>query len=103
MFGCNIVINGSKMNTSSKGYKILKYISQESRTKFDCVVNVLGKKGKKHTRQNLRGYYCVYFGAMVQNKLLTLDTKTHLYSITEKGLELISRVQEKQTKTKKAK
>jgi hypothetical protein len=89
----NVRITGERFNKNSKGFRILRFIEkQNGASKYDCLTTVLRKT---KSRQKLRGYYSVYFGLMVKANLLTLDSKTHIYSVTEKGKELILSVKNK--------
>ena len=94
MYWCsNARITGERFTKESKGFRILKFIEkQNGATKYECLTKVLSKTSSK---RKLRGYYSVYFGLMVKASLLTLDSKTHIYSITEKGKELIFSVKNK--------
>ena len=86
-------INGSRFTTSSKGYKILCHILLNGpKTKYECVTDVLGKVGSK---QKLRGYYCVYFAALRDCGLVQYNSSNFTYSITEKGMKVISNVQKR--------
>lgn len=87
MWNYKMRITGERFTKDSKGFKILKYIDKHNgATKYECITKVLRKCGSK---QKLRGYYSVYFGLLVKSGILTLDYKSHVYSITEKGKEII--------------
>ena len=89
----NARITGERFTKESKGFMIFKlFETQNGASMYDCLTTVLRKT---KSRQKLRGYYSVYFGLMVKASLLTLDSKTHIYSITEKGKELILSVKNK--------
>lgn len=79
---------GSRFTTESKGFKVLYFIAQHDQgaTKYSVLTDCLNKKG---TKQQLRGYYSVYFQSFVDNGMLTLNRQTNCYSITPKGRELI--------------
>lgn len=86
-------ITGECLTTESKGYAILKFISENlGASKYDCVTKVLGKSGDK---KSLRGYYSVYFAGLKGCGFLSLDTKTHKYSITETGKKLLKAIETK--------
>ena len=72
---------GTRMSTSSKSFQILSYIAMKGGcSKYEFVKNVLRKDG---TRQQLRGYYCVWCETMVKGDILHLENG--VYKITELG------------------
>ena len=78
--------NASRLNPSSKGFKMLDHLMHHSHlggcTKYELLTEVLGKVGSK---QKLRGYYSVYFQGWVKSGVVTLDHDTYKYNITPHG------------------
>lgn len=87
-------LDGSRSCSDSKYFKILKYIIENGpKSKYDCITNVLGVIG---TRKQLRGYYSVMFQSLRLNKLITLNYNNYTYCITDKGVDLVHRILEKE-------
>ena len=80
---------GSRFTTESKGFKVIKFISESPATKYECVTTVLGKTG---TKTRLRGYYCVYFKNLVEANIIK-RIGAGVYAITPLGLKLIKKVE----------
>ena len=82
---------GSRFTLKSKGFKIIKFISESPSTKYECVTSILGKSGSK---TQLRGYYCAYFKKLVEANIIKRIGEG-VYDITPYGLSLIDRVEDK--------
>lgn len=82
---------GNKLTAERPGTitrAILSYIRENNgATKYDIVTNVLGKRG---SRKDLRGYYSVFFSMAKNSGLLSYDSKTYNYHITEKGYNALA-------------
>lgn len=80
----NTSVNATKLTSDSQGFKILDYIiKNEGATKYDCLTQALGKRG---TRDQLRGYYSVYFQSLRANNVLIYNNVSKKYHITPLGL-----------------
>jgi len=75
---------GTNLTKNSKGAQILRHILVNGpKTKYECVTEVLGKVGSK---KSLRGYYSCYFRGLVDEGILSYNSKTFQYNVTEKGV-----------------
>jgi len=84
----------SKLKKDSKLTKILEYIRDNNgATKYECVTNVLNKKGSK---KDLRGYYCCAFGDLVDIGLLNPSSRENSfkYTITEAGINRLNSIRD---------
>ena len=77
----------TQLKTTSKGFKILKYIAENNgATKYECLKNVLKMPGSK---SDLRGYYSCTFLGWKRNRVVAHNKSNYEYSLTAYGYELL--------------
>ena len=84
--------NLSKSNINSKLYKIVKCISlYPGLTKKQILEKVMSKSMKNYSN----GYYSTPFAGLVKNEILSKGINGRGYYITEKGMKILKKIEEK--------
>jgi len=85
--GINYTNIGTRMRANSNFAKILVHVFENNgATKYECLVLALKMRG---TKQELRGAGSTAFDRLKNGGLLSYDSETYEYSITEKGEKLL--------------